>query len=116
MNEQSFKARLCQKYHLSESAYLGFVLKKSLFLRVRLLNPLIHIFSPDYLFNEKRLVERVAAAESMRDIQDEIDFYQHKFVVNFIFKDALRFRLSGYQLLSLAAEVFDSQSQSGERD
>jgi hypothetical protein len=98
----NFKKALCQQYQIEEKKYVSFVLSQALFKRVRLFMPLISFFKPQFLFNERRLVEKVGRATTLREIQAEIDFYQHKHVVNFLWKDALRFRLSGMRLMSLA--------------
>jgi hypothetical protein len=111
MREVTFKKAICQLHGIKESEYLTFVLKRSLFRRARLVRPLMTFFYPDFLFNERRLVERVASAANLREIQEEVDFYQHKFVVNFIMKDAFRFRLSGMRLMRLANKAFQSASR-----
>lgn len=106
MSQESFKSAVCRLYEIKESQYDSFVLKRSLFRRVRMVRPFIRFFYPDYLFNERRLVEKVGRAHNLREIQEEVDFYQHKYVVNFIMKDALRFRISGMRLMSLANKAF----------
>jgi hypothetical protein len=112
MSEVTFKKAVCQLHGIKESQYPTFVLKRSLFRRARLVRPVVSFFYPDFLFNERRLVERVANAANLREIQEEVDFYQHKFVVNFVMKDAFRFRLSGMRLMSLANKAFQSVSRS----
>lgn len=102
MADLNFKEALCRQYRLKEDKYVSFVLSRALFTRVRIFLPLIRFFKPHILFNERRLVEKVGRATSLHEIQSEIDFYQHKHVVNFLWKDALRFRLSGMRLMSLA--------------
>ena len=115
MSEESFKEAVCRYYKIKESQYDSFVLKRSLFHRVRLVRPFIKLFYPDYLFNERRLVEKVGKATNLREIQEEVDFYQHKYVVNFIMKDALRFRISGMRLMSLANRAFRRASRKHKR-
>ena len=110
MNETPFKQVLCDAYDLDSDKYMSFLLSHTLYFRVRLLHPFIRIFYPDHLFHEKRLIERVARAIDFKEIQDEVDFYQHKYVVHHFFKDTLRFRLSGYRLLTLAADLFKHTS------
>jgi hypothetical protein len=112
MNDVTFQKAVCQLHQIKESQYKTFVLKRSLFRRARLVSPLVTFFYPDFLFNERRLVERVANARNLREIQDEVDFYQHKFVVNFIMKDAFRFRLSGMRLMRLANKAFQFAARS----
>jgi hypothetical protein len=112
MKKVNFKRAVCQQYGIEEQQYASFVLARSLFKRVRFFSPLIQLFNPHYLFNERRLVEKVAKANSLREIQAEVDFYQHKYVVNFLWKDTLRFRLSGMRLMSLGNEAFMAKKKS----
>lgn len=102
MEPLTFKHAVCQAFGIQEKDYVRFVLKRSLSNRARLLYPLIRLLSPDFLFNETRLVEQVGNARSLKEIQQEIDFYHHKFVTESISKDALRFRISGIRLMRLA--------------
>ncbi|MGC9449864.1 MAG: hypothetical protein ACP5I4_00335 [Oceanipulchritudo sp.] len=106
MQPVTFKEAVCRLYHLKDAHYQVFVLRRSLFKRVRLVRPLVQFFHPDFLFNELRLIEKIARAHNLREVQEEVDFYQHKYVVNFFLKDALRFRLSGMRLMSLANKAF----------
>lgn len=116
MEPLTLKQAILQQYNLNEQHFKKFVLKRTLFLRVRVVRPFVEIVHPDFLFNEGRLIENVAKATRLREVQEEIDFYQHKYVVNFLMKDALKFRLSGMKLIRLAHKVFseaDAISQSG---
>lgn len=115
MEPVTFKQALCQIHHLDEQNYRDFVLKRTLFRRVRLVAPLIRIAYPDFLFNEIRLVDKIGAAHNLREIQEEVDFYQHKYVVNFMFKEALRFRISGMKIIGLAHKVFQQAASEKSR-
>ena len=84
-----------------------FLLRRSLSNRMRLLYPVVHLIHPDFLFNEIRLVEKVCGATRLREVQEEIDFYHHKYVVNSFAKNAMRLRLSGMRLMSLANKAFN---------
>ena len=106
MSDVTFQKAVCQLHGIKESRYKRFVLTRSLFRRTRIVRPIVSFFYPNFLFNEKRLVDRVANAQNLREVQEEVDFYQHKFVVNFIMKDAFRFRLSGMRLMSMANKAF----------
>ncbi|MGA1205445.1 MAG: hypothetical protein ACO3ZW_06530 [Opitutales bacterium] len=108
MNSVTLKEAICQEFDLKEQDFVGFVLRKTLFKRVLLVFPVVKVFFPDFLFNERRLVEKIADATNLTEIQDEVDFYQHKFVVNFVMKEALRFRISGMKIMRLANRVFQS--------
>ena len=106
MEDATFKQSVCQLYDLTSKDYGEFILKQTLFHRVRFIRPFLSFFYPNYLFNEKRLVEKVGRAENLKEIQEEIDFYQHKYVVTSPLKDALKFRVSGMRLMSLANKTF----------
>jgi hypothetical protein len=106
MEVVTFKAALCSLYQLNEESYKTFMLRRTLFRRVKFVSTFIQFFYPDFLFNEKRLVDKVGKAHNLREIQEEVDFYQHKYVVNSAFKDALKFRISGMRIMSLANKAF----------
>lgn len=110
MSNLTFKESICRLLQISEDDYAKVVLKSSLSNRARLLSPIFCIINPNFLFNEKRLVEKVANLKSLKEIKEEVDFYQHKFVCNFFLKDTLRFRLSGMRLISLAQRAFSRTS------
>lgn len=107
MKEHTFKESVCTLLGLKEEAYAKVVLRTCLSNRARLLRPLIALLSPNFLFNETRLIEKVARSTSLKEVKEEVDFYQHKFVANFFVKDTLRFRISGVRLISLAQRAFD---------
>lgn len=115
MNSVTLKEAILREYALEESEFESFVLKKTLFFRVRLIRPIVRFFFPEYLFNERRLIEKVGRAMTLREIQEEVDFYQHKYVVNHTMKDALRFRLSGLKLMSLANRTFQNHLEGSQR-
>lgn len=112
MEVMTFKIALCSLYDLSEERYTAFMLRRSLFRRVKFVRPFIQFFYPDFLFNEKRLIDKVAKAHNLREIQEEVDFYQHKYVVNSMVKDALKFRVSGMRVMSLANKAFNHAKES----
>lgn len=86
---------------------MAFMMKRTLFRRVRLIRPVVQVFFPHYLFNEEKLIEKIASAHNLKEIQQEVDFYQHKYVVNSVLKDALRFRISGMRVMSIANQAFN---------
>lgn len=55
------------------------------------------------------MVELAGRCTTLKEIQYEIDFYQHKYVVNSVIKDALKFRASGMRFMRLAKEVFQRE-------
>jgi hypothetical protein len=107
MRDYTFKETVCALLELEEEAYHREVLRACLSNRARLLRPLISLVSPNFLFNENRLIEKVGQSTSLKEVREEVDFYQHKFVSNFFLKDTLRFRISGIRLISLAQRAFD---------
>ena len=107
MEPVTLKQAVIEKYSIEESQFEEFVLKKTLFFRVRLLRPFVTFFNRQFLYNEKKLVEQVGKTCGLREVHEEIDFYQHKFVAGFLMKDVLRIRISGMKMIILAREVFD---------
>ncbi|MEX0324820.1 MAG: hypothetical protein AB3N33_01895 [Puniceicoccaceae bacterium] len=105
------KTGICSLYQVKEDQYKAFMMKRTLFRRVRVVRPFVSLFVPHYLFNEERLIENIATAENLKEIQKELDFYQHKYVVNSVFKDALRFRISGMRIMSLANQAFNHMAK-----
>ena len=115
MQPVTLKEAILKEYTLSEAEFESFVLRKTLFFRVRVVRPIIRFFFPEYLFNERRLVEKIGQTTTLREVQEEVDFYQHKYVVNFTMKDALRFRISGLKLMSLANHAFQQVHNSSQQ-
>lgn len=114
MQAVDLKTGVCSLYQVKEDQYKTFMLKRTLFRRVRLIRPLVQFFFPNYLFNEERLIEKIASAENLKEIQQEVDFYQHKYVVNSVLKDALRFRISGMRVMSIANQAFNHLARQSE--
>lgn len=106
MEPVTFKEAVCNLYGIKPERYEAFMLRRALFFRVRFLRPLIAFFYPDFLFNERRLIRKIANAHNMREVQEEVDFYQHKYVVGFMLKEVLRFRISGMRIMSIANKVY----------
>lgn len=112
-----FKQAVCLRYGITPEKYTSFVLNRCLFRRMRWIAPIIGVFNADFLFHERRLIRSVAKAGNMREVQEEIDFYHHKYIVNHLLRDAFCFRLSGMRLMSLANAVFKEYNrQEGTRD
>jgi hypothetical protein len=109
MESVNLKSSICSLYQLKDEKFKTFMLKRCLFKRVRLVRPVVQFFYPDYLFNEKRLIDKIAEAENLKEIQQEVDFYQHKYVVNSVIKDAMRFRISGMRIISIAHKAFTNE-------
>lgn len=102
----TLKQAILEQYNLNEQDFEKFVLKRTLFLRVRLIRPIVQLVNPDFLFNERRLIEKAGRTIELKEIHEEVDFYQHKYVINFVTKEALKFRLSGMKLIRLAHRAF----------
>ena len=107
MDAVNLKEGVCSLYNLKDEQYQSFMMRRTLFRRMRLVSPVIRFFYPNFLFHETRLLESIGKAENLREIQVEVDFYQHKYVVNSVMKDALRFRMSGMKIMSIANKVFN---------
>jgi hypothetical protein len=116
MDTHSIKRGVCSLYQIKDDEYKAFMLKRGLFKRVRIVRPFIDFFNSDYLFNEKRLVDKIGQAETLKEIQEEIDFYQHKYVVNSVLKDALRFRISGMRLMRICNQALNHLANSTKSD
>jgi hypothetical protein len=106
MDSLTFKQAVLQKYNLPEEEFEGFVLKKTLFFRVKLVRPFVGLFNTNYLFNEKVLIREAGKSIRLSQVHGEVDFYQHKYVVGSIMKEAFKFRVSGEKLIGLAARAF----------
>lgn len=113
MESVTLKKAITKKYKLEESEFEYFVLNKTLYFRVRLFRPIIRFFNSQFLFNEKRLIEQLANTTSLREVHEEIDFYQHKFVTGFLLKEALRIRISGMKVIRLARDAFIELEMTG---
>ena len=107
MEPLTLKQAILYQYNLNEQDFEKFVLTRTLFLRVKLIRPIVQFVNPDFLFNERRLIEKTGRSIDLKEVQEEVDFYQHKYVVNFIMKEALKFRLSGMKLIRLTHKVFN---------
>ena len=106
MESVTLKEAVIEHYKIDEVAFGKFVLKRTLFLHARLVRPVINFFNSEYLFNEKRLIEQLAKTTSLREVHEEIDFYQHKYVVGFLMKEVFKFRISGMKVIRLAHAAF----------
>ncbi len=112
MARRTFRHAICAQYGLAPEAYVGFVLDRVLYWRVRALRPILLFFFPEFLFNEVRLIEKVAGARTLQQVQEEIDYYHHKYVAGFLWKDVFRFRIAGARLMKLAAQAFSGEAAS----
>lgn len=84
------------------------VLGRALTRRARLLRPLVAFFHPEAFHAEKTLVRQAGDKIDFEDIRLDIDFYQHKNVVDSFLRSTLRFRISGIRLQRLAHHAFDA--------
>ena len=109
MEPYSLKQAVIKRYNLEEHEYESFALNRTLFFRVKVVRPIVRFINTDFLFNENRLIQQLGKTTSMREVSDEIDFYQHKFVAGYLMKEALKFRISGMRVIRLAKEVFQAQ-------
>ncbi|NBD38558.1 MAG: hypothetical protein GVY10_08320 [Verrucomicrobia bacterium] len=112
---ENFKKIFCRQTGLADDRFVPFLLRRCLFNRFLILSPLLRVVRPNLLFHERRLLEQVGKACSLKEIQNEVDFYQHKYVVNSILKDALKFRLSGMKLMNLANRAYSRNAKAESR-
>ena len=101
---------------LKEDRFVPFLLRRCLFNRMLVVAPILRLIMPNLLFHERKLLEQVGKAHSLKEIQSEVDFYQHKYVVDSILKDALKFRLSGMKLMRLANRAYSRNAKERVRE
>lgn len=107
----TFKYAVCRLLKCREADYERLVFQKVMFRRARLIGFFISWFHPDFHFQEKLLIRQVAETHSLNEVQADIDFYQHKYVVNSMRRDGLNCRLSGKRLMRLARRAFAAAEQ-----
>jgi len=110
MSKPDFQTAFCSYYNIPQKDYQRKLLSRILTIRSRLVYPFCRLVTPTAFHPERRLVQSVAKANSLVDIQYEVDFYQHKRVVNSIVRGTLRFRASGKNLMSIAKRVYHQGS------
>ncbi len=101
----SFKDLYCRELGCPPEKFEREVMRRCLFRRARFLFPWIELFSGDFFFHERKLIERIANERNFNDIRHDIDFYQHKFVSMSARRGAFRIRISGQRLLRIVRSV-----------
>ncbi len=105
-NELNFRTAYCQWRGIPESKFEKEVLARTLTLQARIARALVIWVHPHAFHPELSLVRQAGDKIDYDDIRLDIDFYQHKHVVNSPFRELLRFRLSGLRLQRLALNAF----------
>lgn len=107
----TFKRAVCCLLKCEEEDYERLVFQKVMFRRARLIGFFVSWFYPDFHFQEKLLIRQVAETHSLSEVQSDIDFYQHKYVLNSMLRDGFSCRLSGKRLIRLARRAFAAGEQ-----
>ncbi len=101
----TFKDHFCRELSCPPERFEREVMRRCLFRRARILFPWIELFSGDFFFHERKLIERIANERNFNDIRHDIDFYQHKFVSMSARRGAFRIRISGQRLIRIVRSV-----------
>lgn len=104
-----FKTLTCSYLDIPPEDFEKKMLAKILFKRARLVKALFRLIGLELFYQERVLIRHAARCHSISEIRNEIDFYQHKYVVNKFWKDIMHFRASGQALIRLANKIFPEQ-------
>lgn len=107
----SFKQAVCLCLGCGEDQYERQVFRRVMTRRARLVGFFISWFYPEFHFQERLLIRQAGQAQSLKEIQLDIDFYRHKYVVSSKRRDNFGLRLSGKRLMRFARKVFASVQQ-----
>jgi hypothetical protein len=103
-------AATCARFGIREQEFQRYLFRRTVFRRAQLIGWLIHPFHPDFLYQERRLIAQVAHAVNLAEVRNEIDFYQHKYVVGSVRREIFSMRLSGQRLLRIAKMAYDGKA------
>lgn len=103
----TFRDAVCQRYGCSPRQYEKVVFRRVMFWRTRFMGLFAGIFYPDFHFQERNLIRQVGNNTTLGEMQNDIDFYQHKYVSGSLRRDALGIRLSGKKLMRVARDAFN---------
>lgn len=103
-----FRTAYCQWTGCPEEQFERRVLAETLFFPARVLRALIRPFRPKAFFPEYLLIRQAGDKQQIQDIELDVDFYQHKYVVGSLARESFSLRVSGRQLLRLANYAFRS--------
>lgn len=108
-----FRTAYCRWRGIDSSDFEKDVLKRTLTWNARFVKPIVRLLHPDAFHPELSLVRQAGDKIEFEDIRLDIDFYQHKHVVNSSLREFLRFRVSGTRLQRLALNAFRAVRGSG---
>lgn len=89
------------------------VLAQTLFFQARVLRFIARPFRPHSFHAELVLIKQAGDKQELSDVELDIDFYQHKYVVGKLLRESFNLRVSGRQLLKLARNAFRSARMTG---
>jgi hypothetical protein len=108
VNERpSFKDAYCQLRGIDPSAFEQHLFCDVVFLRARIYGLFVQPFYPNLFHNERALIREVGDNTTLGEMKTDIDFYQHKYVVNSLWRDLFKVRVSGQRLLRIARDAFN---------
>lgn len=102
----TFRTAYCRWCECPEEDFEVRVLAQTLPVTARLLRFFMRPFRPHAFFAEYLLVKQAGDKQSLSDVEIDIDFYKHKYVVGSLARESFRLRVSGRQLLRLARDAF----------
>lgn len=100
-----FLQQYCAEKNLSPESFEWHLVKRVIFVHFLLVLPILWIFGTNVLHPERRLLTLIGRCQSLEEVQNNIDFYQHKNVVNSLWRGPLRFRISGKKLMRIAKSL-----------
>lgn len=103
-----FRNAYCEWKGCPIEAFERRVLAETLFFPARVLRALVRPFRPHAFYSEFLLVKQAGDKQELEDIQLDVDFYQHKYVVGTLTRESFSLRVSGRQLVKLAHSAFRS--------
>ena len=101
-----FRTAYCQWQGCKPEEFEREVLRKVLFFQARVLRAIARPFRPHSFHAESVLIRQAGDKHALEDIEIDIDFYQHKYVVGRLMRESLRCRVSGRTLIRLARQAF----------
>ena len=104
----TFRSAVCRYLKCEATEYEREVFRRVMFRRARLVGLFVSWIHPDFHFQEKMLIRQIAETRSLSEVKLDIDFYQHKYVLNSMRRDGFNLRLSGKRLMRLARRAFAS--------
>lgn len=104
-NADPFLLQYCAEHSVSPDSFEIHLLRRVIFAHFLFVLPFLWILGPNVLHPERRLMILIGRCRTLEEVQNNIDFYQHKNVVNSFWRGPLRFRISGKKLMSIAKRL-----------